>query len=258
MKINGVDISQYGAKQWHVAMGYGNVTNTSVWNDGATSPLLLPGTVGMKKIKVTVIIKGGSRQEIWDRGNRIVSSLLSPAVVDLDGFTNHFKVVLNNPEHVEAAISRFHKVTLELIGYEYGNRVYLEFNNQNEYYQDGYYINELTINNKGTLTSPAIFAASYIDLKYVLISGLDRNRFTGEAKDIQINTISNVVNYIEIDGIDGNVRFVQGGEILPYQPYCVTLTGFPSLLPGENKIKCKAMQTLKGSRLYVRYEPHFI
>lgn len=121
MKVNGLDIKEFfDVKQWNVEMAHGEVENGSSWEDGCIVPILIPGHFKMKKIKISVMAKGDDRESIWNKTGKFIAEFRNPAVLVLDGFSHKFKVVLTNASQVESSMRRFHKATLELQGYEYG------------------------------------------------------------------------------------------------------------------------------------------
>lgn len=149
MKVNGKDVLEtYGLKQWNVEMAYGEIGNESSWEDGCPVPVLLESNFGLKKIKVSVLAKGENRDEIWGKTGKLLAEMAKPAVLELDGFSHHFKTVLTNAQQVENSMNRFHKATLELVGYEYGEHKVATMRLGEK----------VKLENKGTLYSPVSIA----------------------------------------------------------------------------------------------------
>lgn len=240
LRINGTDISLYGAKQHTVEMGYGEIKNNSEWVDGCNTPIMLSGTTGFKKIKVTVILKGDTREQIWKNGSQLIAQLLNPAVVELDGFSHKFCVYLKNVSQAERDIQKWHKATLELIGYEFGNQMTITVPAEKTVFE---VINEGTIETAAILElTPAIGKVS------MTISGVVRNPFTGEDKPVTIQNLKKDVPIV----IDGENGFVTEGGINKFAD--VDLFDFPSLLPGRNKI----VTDQKDVAVVVKYKPRYI
>lgn len=155
MKVNGKDVLEtYGLKQWNVEMAYGEIGNESSWKAGCPVPVLLESNFGLKKIKVSVLAKGENRDEIWGKTGKFLAQLAKPAVLELDGFSHYFRVVLTNAQQVESSMNRFHKATLELVGYEYGEHRAVDIqiaSNQTE---------NVSVENNGTLISPAVITVT--------------------------------------------------------------------------------------------------
>lgn len=240
MKINGIDIAEYGARQWNVTPSYVSLKNESEMLDGALRPLMLPGKIGMKKYKVSVMLQGTTRQEMWTNGSRLVAGLLSPAIVKLDGFKNNFMFVLVNPSQAESCLKRFHKATLELEGYEFGDE---EIVNKS-------HVNEFFLKNPGTLETPArLEIIPEVDISTLTIRGLSRTRIKKEEKEICIRNLKKDEGII-IDSASGFITTDTGGNKFAD----VEMWEFPSILPGESFIEISneaVMMTIRFQPLYM-------
>ena len=90
MTVDGQDVKEYGVQQWNLEHDYSQLSNESEWPDGAVSPLILPSTIGFKKIKATIMIRGSDRKEIWEKAGRFIANLLTPREYSFDGFNGHY------------------------------------------------------------------------------------------------------------------------------------------------------------------------
>lgn len=238
MRIDGEDIEKYGARQQNVTMGYSDLSNGSEWNTGNLIPLILPSEVGFKTIKVSVILKGESREKIWENGRKLVTSLIQPSVVELTGFSNYFYVVLKNAQQAEKSIQRWHKATLELKGYEYGEEI-TETTTKTT----------LTVENPGNLETAAVIEIlPNIGKTALVITGAARNRFTGEDKPITVKNLFKDMKIV-IDGESGVIT--EDGEN-KFQD--VELWELPSLRPGINKIVIDQ----EVASLTVKFKPRYL
>lgn len=233
MTVNGIDISLYGAaQQWNVEPGFSSITNPSEWIANAPLPLLLPGSTGLKKIKVGIVIKGVDRDEIWRNSGRLISNLIQPAEVKLDGFRNTFQLVITNAGQAESSLNRFHKATLELTGYEHGERATNEFSNL----LSG---SVVKVDNKGTKEAAAVINISYSNAQGygpAELGGLVRVHETGETKPIRM-TIN--AGYIyTIDGETGLITKKYGASGREESGFydINEIWGLPTLKPGSNRI----------------------
>ena len=240
MTIDGIDsLIEYGAEQWNVTPGFCSIKNESEWMAGAIQPLMLPGTVGLKKYKVSVMIRGSSRQEIWENGSRLVARLMKPSVIRLNDFDNNFMFVLSNASQAESSIRRWHKATLEFVGYEYGNEVSTTYINTKS----------ITMTNEGNMESPCILEiVPTLGKTQLAITGLVRDLFTGEDKPIKISGLTKDKAIM----IDSDTGLITESGVNKFED--VELYELPSLLPGENKI------TLNQSdiNITIKYKPMYI
>lgn len=123
MLVNGTDIAYYGAKQMKVTPGKREVTNESEMTGGLLTPVMCAPEFGLKEYEIALAVHGGSREEIWRRVGGIVALFgKGSAAVKLDGFSSTFRLALNgvNQEEYGPNLDRWHTITLECRGYEYG------------------------------------------------------------------------------------------------------------------------------------------
>lgn len=225
MQINGIDISRWHARQWAVTIGNHAITNSSEWNRGSPDPFLIGGTIGFKTVKVTLLIKDSSRDAMTlDRSN-IVATLLEPADITLDGFTHKFRVVLSKDASFEETVNyrqdRWHKLTLELQGYEYGPELSISG------------ITTLTVVNPGNLNTPAVLELlPSISTIPVTLRGICRNPLTGEDDSVTVRNLTTDKKVI----IDGETGLITQDGV--QKAGDVDLWELPLLAPGVNTITC--------------------
>lgn len=181
MKVNGIDVSQYGVQQWNIQREFSKIENESEWTAGAAAPIMLTGTAGFKNLKVSVMIRGSTRKEIWEKSGNFIAKLLKPCEYQLDGFDTFFYGYLKNASQVETSLNRWHKATMELVGYEYGKEVVNSFTAK-----------AMNIQNRGNIITPAIVEITpVINLASVVLTGLVRDEITGETKSIKVKNLNN-------------------------------------------------------------------
>lgn len=238
MKINGIDIGEYGARQWNVTPGFSSISNKSQWIEGAAMPLLLESGIGMKKIKVSVMLEGEGRGIIWGNARKLIAALLLPAEIQLDGFPNLYHMVLNNASSAELSLQKFHKATLELVGYEHGQEITASGTGSRFY-----------IDNPGNIETPAVMEITpFIGKTSLVIKGLVRDRYTKEDKLVTVKRVSQRKKIV-LDGEKGlftEEGFNKMGDI--------DIWGLPTLRPGTNLIEMdQADQEMK-----LRFKPRYI
>jgi hypothetical protein len=201
-------------------MDYSSLSNSSEWTNGDLLPFFQNSLPGFKKISVTVVLTGTSRQGIWTNAGKLVASLLSPSVLELDGFEHNFMVYLSNAKQTEQMLKRWHKAKMEFYGYEYSDTKYVVKS-----------ASTFSVTNEGNLRTPAIVEIiSNIGLVSATIYGLTKNRLTGEDMPIIINGIDAGKTLI-IDGEEGLITqdgSNRAGDVVLYE--------MPYLMPGENKV----------------------
>ena len=237
MTVDGKDVKEvYGVEQWNVSLACSNISNASEWTTGAALPFMVEGTAGLKTIKVTVMIRGTSRDDIWIKAEAFVAELIRPCEIKLDGFEHRFYMFLKNVTQTEISLNRYHKATLELTGYEYGEEV-----------QISSAAKSIAVNNPGTLLTPAVIEITpVINLVSLTVGGLVRDRFTEVEKSI---VISNLINGSKIV-IDGETGMVTQAGVNKFSE--VSLWDLPTLKPGANTVTVDkdVQMTIKFKPLY--------
>ena len=126
MTINGINVSTYHAYQHSVEFNYNKVKQDSEWIRSAALPHFGSSYMDFKKFKVTLMVKGSTRDGIHADVSKILGLFTGPAVIVLDNFSHTFKAVLADFTVQERSMKRFHKLILSFTGYEYGEEVTLE------------------------------------------------------------------------------------------------------------------------------------
>ena len=117
MRINGLDIKKYGAKQLTVDISTSSISNNSEYNINALLPMFLDGNISFKNIDVCLLFKGNSRDEILENISNLISKLLGEVTLNLDGYTNLFNFIgYEYKEQIIEEVNRVTSKTLNIIG----------------------------------------------------------------------------------------------------------------------------------------------
>lgn len=230
MKINGVDIKQYGVQQWNVEPMHCEISNKTEWMAGAALPSLLPGTVGIKKFKVSILVKGDTRADIWERSSKIMSLFLSPAIIELDWFKHSFYMVAVNTDYKEIILDRSNKLIVELAGYEFTQ------NTRDYSFTVSNNVQQVNIENKGNLDSPATIKILRSGKGEIQLTGLILDPFEDKMKNIRI--MCDGVSVYAIDGENGMITRTdpQTGELQNAGEAIKEMSGIPMLKSGQNTL----------------------
>lgn len=237
MTIDGVDIETFNARQWNVSMGFCEISNSSEWLEDSLTPLMLESTTGFKKIKVSVMIRGSTRQEILRNASNLIARLKKPAVITLEGFENSFYVYLKNAEEAETCLNRWHKAELEFYGYEYGKEVSVSTSAKT-----------LAVTCEGNIDTPAVVEITpLIGLESVTVTGIVQDPLTGADKPVTIKKLTKNKKII----IDGETGLVTEAGVNKFSD--TELWDLPVLKPGLNTITVN-----KDVTLTIKYKPRYI
>lgn len=253
MRINKKELSEYGAAQWNVDIDYIPVSNASEWITGNLMPVMIRSTIGLKKISVSIMIYGNSKEEILMRGQRIIYDLLKPADINLDGYSHTFKAVLANAPKTLNELMKSDKVMFELYGYEYGNQVVIR-----KFVVPGNTFVEKKVVNNGTFDSPLNITISTMDFEGngpIIGSGnpicqlmitCGSPRFTYESlSNVRYAQLDNNRSRININGENGIIKITEkdeNGKETSRPGYdSTTMWDLPCLNPGEQSVGFKNM-----------------
>lgn len=229
MKINNIDISAYGAKQWNFSYEHSNIQNESAWAAGAAVPYLAKNNIGFSSFTVTLMMKAAEGREAIRRAcSNILSLFIGPVDLELDGFETKFKAVLKSHSETERSLRQYHLLQLTFIGYEYGSDVTAAGTG------------EVTINNPGNITSPVYITIVPSITGDILIAGF--------ADNIEIAECT-AGKTITIDGKTGLIMEGRSPKIAD-----VDIWALPELPPGESTIACTddgAIMTVTVTPLYM-------
>lgn len=239
MLIGAKNIADFQAEQRRVTIGRLTIANESVWTRGSPVPVLFSGTLGFKTIKIEIMVRGANREEILNNGSDLLSALIGPVDLTLDGFSHKFRAVLTKSSYTETVMERWHIHTLELSGYEYGVQ---ETQTQSQ-------AESMTIVNPGNIETPLILELTpTFGIASLTITGIARDPNTGEDEPVTLKNLT-TGNTVILDGETGLIT--EGGALKTAD---AELWGLPTLLPGSNLI------TFSSDTLNVtaKYKPRYM
>lgn len=220
MKINGWDISEAMAKQWNVTTGHHSVNSDSEWVRGSPIPVMCKNRIGFKSIKVTMLVYGSNRDDIMRNRSIVLSHLLVPADLELDGFSHKFHGVMTKCTQEEKVMNRWHKLTVEFSCYEYGEEIVMVFSGSDS----------ILIENTGNIETPLVMEITpQIGATSITLAGICRDTETGSDIPVIIKNPTKGEKIV-LDGENGifTINEVASDNIEIWE--------LPTILPGENKI----------------------
>lgn len=237
MMINGWDIAHAGGQQWNVTFGNHTLSNESEWKEGAISPFLMKSELGFKSMTLVILIRGANREEILDNRSRILGRFLEPAELTLDGYFRKFKGVTTKIQSEETVMQRWHKLTLSLSVYEFGEAITYKISQKEE----------MMFENPGNAATP-------VRLEINPLAGTDALTITGICRDHAGQDMPVMIASLEsgkiivLDGESG--LMTQDGE---QKAADVDMWDIPSLTPGVNKITLDSPWMELTAKFYPRY-----
>lgn len=251
MLIDTWDISNARAKQWTVTPGHHSVNNESEWVRGSPAPVLLGSGIGFKKMKVALLVYGNGRQAILDNCGTILSRLMAPARLTLDGFAHKYHGVLEkhslteNPLNIlDLRKNRCAKLALEFNCCEYAAQ-----QDGSPYAESASGVTRTVITNPGNILTPAVVEITpRIGLAELELTGICRDPGTLEDLPVKVKNLA-AGKKIVLDGETG--LMTENGALKAFD---IEIWEIPTLRPGQNPV------TLSSDRLdiTVKYYPRYM
>ena len=204
MYINEWNIAEADARQFNVTNGNQAFSSASEWIKGGLVPALMDNKAGFKNLSVTLLVYGNSRAEARLHISEILSHLLEPADIHLEGFDTTFRGTLTGhtvTEHKRIAgwsgWRRFLQLVLTFQGFECGEEIKNQITTGDE--EDA----EMVIVNPGTADTPLYLVIECQNLaaeaESIRVSGLP-------SSDIVLPHESATDTFI-LDGTTGLLRY---------------------------------------------------
>lgn len=231
MRVNGVDISSFKAKQLKVDIQPSEKETDVEWFTSSLSPMILSESRGFKKVNLEIYFKGSSKTDVLNMISNFISKFSKLNEVTLDGYTNTYYGVLREKK-TNKINSYASTLSLVIDAIECGPEVVETFNN----------VASKVINVKGNDTTPAIVEITP----------------TAEMIDFTIEGLSD--EPIRLNNLIGSKTFILDGEkskatVDGVNSYNQTdMWEFPRLNPGSTTIKVSRT----NCTVRIKYKPRYV
>lgn len=126
MKLNGIDIRKFNAKQMKVEFQPASRTTTAEWDSNQKLPKEFETEIGFSTLKVTVYFKGTDRSQVKRNIDEFLSLIDKGIEIELDKYKGKYKGYLKSDPSITATKEINKKiVTLEFKGYMYDDEIKL-------------------------------------------------------------------------------------------------------------------------------------
>ena len=238
MRVNGIDISAFSAKQLRYEIEHREVESQSEWPAALETPVMKKGAKGFKTITVSVAVYGKGKEAVILNRSNLLAIMYEKLELELDGYSNHFECILDKITVKEAIKRKCHEVTLKFIGYEFGTEISTSITGTVK-----------TISVKGNDETPCIVEITpSVDLASVDIDGVAYNYISEDKETITVRNLKAGKKVI-INGEDCTV--LQDGM---NKFADADLWEFPVLKPGTNTISCSSDKCT----VVRKYKPRYV
>lgn len=117
MKVNGIDIRKFNAKQLTVDLHPPNIAVKSEWVEGAAIPHEFQTQVQYGTLKLTILFRGSSRSEIIRSVSEFLSLMVKRSELQLDGYKGIYVGDMTSDGIEKTRIPTRYILTLQFNGY---------------------------------------------------------------------------------------------------------------------------------------------
>lgn len=238
MLIGNWNIASAGGTQWNVEFGHCDIATESEWTKGSAIPFFLAGTLKLKQLKITIKVDGINRQDILHKRSLILSKLLDPVELILDGYDRFYYGIMTRHSEVETVMERWHKVTIQFDCIEYDYTCFDEMDSTTR----------MRVNNPGNIKTPfTLEITPKSNISTLTVSGACRDRYTKQDLPITISNLRAGKTIL----IDAESELITEDGALKSAD--VDIWEVPSLEPGQNTITFSSAVDVR-----IKYRPYYM
>ena len=127
MKVNGIDIRKYDAKQLTVDVQPPPISVNYEWITGALLPIEFETNIKMGHLKLSVYFKGKNRNSIIRLASEFMANFKQSCDLELDGYKGKYKGFMTSNDYEKTIVKDRHILNLELDGFFYDDELEIVF-----------------------------------------------------------------------------------------------------------------------------------
>lgn len=113
MKVNGIDIRKFNAKQLTVDLQPPKISVNKEWAEGAAAPIEFDTDVTFGTLKLEILFRGSSRNAITRTMSEFTSLFSQSVKMQLDGYKGTYVGFMTQPATTKTRVSNRYIMTLE-------------------------------------------------------------------------------------------------------------------------------------------------
>lgn len=231
MKINGIDIKKYGAKQLTADVQPPSFSNSYEWLTSAALPTEFETEVQMGHLKLSIYFKGKDRNNIIRAASEFMSNFTKACKMELDGYKGTYIGFITTNDYEKKNVKQRYIVNLEFDGFFVDDDLSITFDGKTS----------ASFYKAGTRDAPCV-------VEVYAKSTLTNYTINGLGEDIVVESLA-AGKTVVIDAKTGLVT-IDGANAFDK----VDLWEFPVLKAGETALTFSNTK----ARVTVRYTPMWI
>lgn len=132
MKVNGVDIRKYNAKQLTVDVQPPSITNNYEWMTGATFPTEFETDIQMGHLRMAIYFRGKDRNSILRLVSEFMMNFSKACEMELDGYKGKYVGFMTSSDYEKKKVKERYIVNLEFDGYFKDDELSINFDGQEQ------------------------------------------------------------------------------------------------------------------------------
>lgn len=127
MKVNGIDLRKYDAKQLTVDIQPPTVTVNNEWITGALQPTEFKTDTTMGHLSICVYFRGKDRNSIIRKMSEFMANFTEACDLEIDGYKGKYRGYLTADDFEKTITKKRYKINLEFDGYFYDDEITVTF-----------------------------------------------------------------------------------------------------------------------------------
>ena len=231
MKINGIDIRKYDAKQLTADVQPPSFANSYEWLTGAALPTEFETEVQMGHLKLSIYFKGKDRNNIIRAASEFMSNFTKACKMELDGYKGTYIGFITSNDYEKKNVKQRYVVNVEFDGFFVDDDLSITFDGKTS----------ASFYKVGTRDAPCV-------VEVYAKSALTNYTINGLGEDIVVESLA-AGKTVVIDAKTGLVT-IDGANAFDK----VDLWEFPGLKAGETALTFSNTK----ARVTIRYTPMWI
>lgn len=231
MKVNGIDVRKYNAKQLTAEVLPPSLSIDYDIVPGAILPTEFETDMGLGKLKLCLYFRGKDRNSLIRTMSAFLENFTKSSILEVDGYKGRFKAYTASSDYAKMKVKNRYRLNIDLDGYFFDDELNLEY--------DG--ITQTTIERQGTRKSPVIIE---VYAKKVL----KNYKISGFEDDITVEQLAAGQTLI-IDGEEGRVTN-NGADAFD----SVDMWKFPAITRAQTELQFSSVDAI----VRIRYKPMWI
>lgn len=139
MKINGMDIRKYDAKQLKADLQPPSISVNYEWVTGALLPTEFDTSVEMGHLKLSIYFKGKNRNSIIRSASEFMANFTKACDLELDGYKGKYRGFMTSDDYEKTIAKDRYILNIEFDGFFYDDEIEITFDGKTsgKYYMVG-------------------------------------------------------------------------------------------------------------------------